>query len=505
MNEIPSSLSANKQALLKIRELKQQIQRLTERDDFAAEPVAVVSMACRFPQTADTPEKFWQSLIRQDDLVSDVPEDRWDLDAFYDEDPEVPGKMYARKGVFLENLSMMDPEFFGISPREATWVDPQQRLLMEVGWEAIERAGWIPEQIADHTGVFVGWMHNDYQNEASDSFLNLNPYIATGAAGSFLCGRLAWHLGLRGPSLAVDTACSSSLVALHLAIQSLARRDCDRALVGGVNAICSPTTNILTCKLKALSPSGHSRAFDAAADGYLRGEGCGVVTLRRLSDAQRDGDKILGIIRGSAIGHNGAGSGLTVPNPKAQEEVIRKALDRAGLESNDVDYLEAHGTGTSLGDPIEVNAAAAAYCGQRQSDDPLLIGSVKTNIGHLEAAAGMAGLIKVLLSLQNGSIPGQMNFETPNPHIAWDKTPVKVLTEETSWPRNDRRRAGVSAFGMSGTNAHVILEAPEDLLATAADKVPATKERLTSFHQRIKSSLSHHHFRQERGRFVRSR
>ena len=233
MNEIPSTLSANKQALLKIRELKQQIQQLTERDEFAAEPVAVVSMACRFPHTSDTPEKFWESLIRQDDLVGDVPDDRWDLEAFYDEDPEVPGKMYARKGVFLENLSMMDPEFFGISPREATWVDPQQRLLMETGWEAIERAGWIPEQIADHTGVFVGWMHNDYQNEASDSFLNLNPYIATGAAGSFLCGRLAWYLGLRGPALAVDTACSSSLVALHLAIQSLARRDCDRALVGG--------------------------------------------------------------------------------------------------------------------------------------------------------------------------------------------------------------------------------------------------------------------------------
>ena len=472
MNDIPSQLSANKQALLKIRELKQQIQQLTERDESAAEPVAVVSMACRFPHTSDTPEKFWQSLIRKDDLVGEIPADRWDLDAFYDEDPEVPGKMYARKGVFLENLSMMDPEFFGISPREATWVDPQQRLLMEVSWEAIERAGWIPEQIADHTGVFVGWMHNDYQNEASDSFLNLNPYIATGAAGSFLCGRLAWHLGLRGPALAVDTACSSSLVALHLAIQSLARRDCDRALVGGVNAICSPTTNILTCKLKALSPKGHSRAFDAAADGYLRGEGCGVVTLRRLSDAQRDGDKILGIIRGSAIGHNGAGSGLTVPNPKAQEEVIRKALDRAGLESTDVDYLEAHGTGTSLGDPIEVNAAAAAYCGERKSDDPLLIGSVKTNIGHLEAAAGMAGLIKVLLSLQNGSIPGQMNFETPNPHIAWDKTPVKVLTDETAWPRNDRRRAGVSAFGMSGTNAHVILEAPESSLAKTADSNP---------------------------------
>ena len=207
MNEINSSLSANKQALLKIRELKQQLaQQADQRDETRCEPVAVVSMACRFPQTSDTPEKFWQSLIRQDDLVSDVPDDRWDLEAFHDDDPEVPGKMYARKGVFLDDLSMMDPEFFGISPREATWVDPQQRLLMEVGWEAIERAGWIPEEIADETGVFIGWMHNDYQNEASDSFLNLNPYIATGAAGSFLCGRLAWHLGLRGPSLAVDTA-----------------------------------------------------------------------------------------------------------------------------------------------------------------------------------------------------------------------------------------------------------------------------------------------------------
>ena len=254
MTENAQSLSPNKQALLKIRELKEQ---LAAAQDSSGEPIAIVSMACRFPRTSDTPEKFWNSLIEQDDLVSEIPEDRWDLDAFYDEDPDVPGKMYAQKGVFLEDLDRMDPEFFGISPREATWVDPQQRLLMEVGWEAIERAGWIPKEIGESTGVFVGWMHNDYQNEASDSFLNLNPYIATGAAGSFLCGRLAYYLGLQGPSVAVDTACSSSLVALHLAIQSLQRRDCDRALVGGVNAICSPTTNILTSKLKALSPNGN--------------------------------------------------------------------------------------------------------------------------------------------------------------------------------------------------------------------------------------------------------
>lgn len=457
-NNIKSTdLSPNKQALLKIRELKQQLEAA---QGISNEPIAIVSMACRFPRRASTPEEFWQCLIEQTDEVSDIPGDRWDLDAFHDDDPEVPGKMYAKRGVFLDNIDMMDPEFFGISPREATWVDPQQRLLMEVGWEAIESAGWVPEKIGDSTGVFVGWMHNDYQNEASDSFLNLNPYIATGAAGSFLCGRLAYYLGCHGPSVAVDTACSSSLVALHLAIASLQRRDCDRALVGGVNAICSPTTNILTCKLKALSPTGQSRAFDAAADGYLRGEGCGVISVRRLKDAENDGDPILGVIRGSAVGHNGSGSGLTVPNPKAQEMVIRSALQNAGVSPNDISYLEAHGTGTELGDPIELQAAAAALGADRSSEDPILVGSVKTNIGHLEAAAGMAGLIKVLLAMQKGSIPGQLNFENPNPHIPWEKIPFQVLTEQTQWPNSQRRIAGVSAFGMSGTNAHVVIESP---------------------------------------------
>lgn len=467
MTTTPQNLSPNKQALLKIRELKQQ---LADAQACTGEPIAIVSMACRFPRRATTPESYWKCLIDQTDEVSDIPDDRWDLDAFHDDDPEVPGKMYARRGVFLDNLDLMDPEFFGISPREATWVDPQQRLLLEVGYEALERAGWTAKEIGEHTGIFVGWMHNDYQNEASDSFLNLNPYIATGAAGSFLCGRLAYYLGLEGPAVAVDTACSSSLVALHLAIQSLQRRDCDRALVGGVNAICSPTTNILTCKLKALSPQGHSRAFDAAADGYLRGEGCGVVTLRRLSDAEQAGDSILGIIRGSAIGHNGFSSGLTAPNPKAQTKVIRQALERAKINPEEVSYLEAHGTGTELGDPIEIRAAAEALTENRTADQPLLVGSVKTNIGHLEAAAGMAGLMKVLLSMQNDRIPGQLNFETPNPHIPWDKIPVKVLTEATAWPQSDRRIAGVSAFGMSGTNAHVVVEAPAPVPAEPVDE-----------------------------------
>ena len=463
MIDEPQQLSANKQALLKIRALKQQLAEAQSNPGSGGdEPIAIVSMACRFPRRATTPEAFWQCLVDQTDEVGDIPDDRWDMDAFHDDDPEVPGKMYARRGVFLDNLDLMDPEFFGISPREATWIDPQQRLLLEVGWEALERAAWTPKKIGEHTGVFVGWMHNDYQNEASDSFLNLNPYIATGAAGSFLCGRLAYYLGLQGPSVAVDTACSSSLVALHLAIQSLQRRDCDRALVGGVNAIASPTTNILTCKLKALSPTGQSRAFDAGADGYLRGEGCGVVTLRRLSDAQAAGDPILGVVRGSAVGHNGFSSGLTAPNPKAQEKVIRQAIQRAGIEPSQVGYLEAHGTGTELGDPLEMQAAAAALTENRDAKNPLLVGSVKTNIGHLEAAAGMAGLIKVLLAIQHNKIPGQLNFETPNPHIPWDKIPVKVLTESTNWPESDRRIAGVSAFGMSGTNAHIVVEAPPE-------------------------------------------
>ena len=459
MNEkTQPELSPNKLALLKIRELKE---RLAEAEQTRHEDIAIVSMACRFPKSSNTPEKFWESLMTGADESSEVPAGRWDLEAFYDEDPEVPGKMYARRGAFLDEIDQMDPEFFGISPREAAWVDPQQRLLMEVGWEALERAGWKPEKIGARTGIFVGWMHNDYQNEASDSFLNLNPYIATGAAGSFLCGRLAYYLGLEGPSLAVDTACSSSLVALHLGCLSLYQRDCDQALVGGVNAIVSPTTNILTCKLSALSPQGHSRAFDAAADGYLRGEGCGVVTLKRLAEAQRDGDPVIGVIKGSAVGHNGFSGGLTVPNPKAQERVIRSALKQANITADEVGYLEAHGTGTELGDPIEVRAAAAALAESRSNEDPLLFGSVKTNIGHLEAAAGMAGLIKVLLSFEKGVIPGQLNFDTPNPHIPWDQLPMKVVTEQTPWPqKGESRVAGVSAFGMSGTNAHVVLAAP---------------------------------------------
>ncbi len=451
------ALSATKQALLRIRELKQQ---LADAQQLRDESIAVVSMACRFPRSSNSPDAFWESLINGADEVSEIPAERWDLEAYYDSDPETAGKMYARRGAFLDKIDEMDADFFGISPREATWVDPQQRLFLECSWEAIEHAGWASNAMNVDTGVFIGWMHNDYQNEASDSLLALNPYIATGSAGSFLCGRLSYYLGLQGPSLAVDTACSSSLVALHLACQSLRLGECERAIVGGVNVMTSPKTTVLTCKLHALSPQGHSRAFDASADGYLRGEGCGVVALKRLSDAHRDGDPVLAVIRGSAITHNGTSSGLTAPNPDAQQRAIRAALAMARVAPTDVDYLEAHGTGTELGDPLEMQAAAAVLATGRDKQHPLLVGSVKTNIGHLEAAAGMAGLIKVILAIQHDKIPPHLNFEVPNPHIKWDDLAVKIVTESTAWPNPEQRIAGVSAFGMSGTNAHIVVEAP---------------------------------------------
>ena len=470
----PSQDSTTKQALAKIRELKQKLAEaaaLSDADPRCAgdrsEPIAIVSTACRFPRSSSSPEAFWNSLMEGTDEVTELPPERWDLEAYYDEDPDTPGKMYARKGVFLDRIDEMDADFFGISPREATWIDPQQRLFLEVGWEALERAGWASEECGKNTGVFVGWMHNDYQNEASELLHDLNPYIATGSAGSFLCGRLSYYLGIQGPSLAIDTACSSSLVALHLACQSLRLGECDRALVGGVNAMVSPKTTIMTCKLHALSPSGHSRAFDASADGYLRGEGCGVIAIRRLSDAERDGDPILAVIRGSAITHNGSSSGLTAPNPDSQQKVIRQALEQAKVDPTDIGYLEAHGTGTELGDPIEMNAAATVLGEGRKMEDPLLVGSVKTNLGHLEAAAGIAGIIKTVLSFQHGTIPRHLHFETPNPHIAWDRLPVKIVTENTPWPEKERRIAGVSAFGMSGTNAHVVLEGYEQTVSGA--------------------------------------
>ncbi|MFY2859543.1 SDR family NAD(P)-dependent oxidoreductase, partial [Mycobacterium sp. THU-M104] len=441
-------------------------QAVTARTD---EPIAIVAVSCRFPGAPD-PEAFWEVLSGGVDAIREVPEDRFDIDEFYDPDPETPGKIYSRFGGFLDAIDGFDPEFFGISPREAVWIEPQQRLMLETVWEGLERAGYAPSALrGSRTGVFVGVGANEYAHLLSaESVEKLEPYFITGNALNAVSGRVAFALGLEGPAVAVDTACSSSLVAVHQACQALHSGDCDLALAGGVNVLLSPVTIIAASRARMLSPVGRCKTFDASADGYVRSEGCGILVLKRLSDAQRDGDRVCAVIPSSAVNQDGASSGLTVPNGGAQQRLIAAALARAGLAGGEVDYLEAHGTGTPLGDPIEVQAAGAVYGANRDADRPLRIGSVKTNIGHLEAASGAAGLIKVVLSLQHEVLPPSLHFETPSPHIPWDSLPVRVVDKATPWQANGRpRRAGISSFGFTGTNAHVLIEEAPAQPATA--------------------------------------
>ncbi|MEI6252011.1 MAG: SDR family NAD(P)-dependent oxidoreductase, partial [Mycobacteriaceae bacterium] len=436
------------------------------------EPIAIIAVACRFPGSPD-PDAYWDVLSGGVDAIREIPEDRFDIDEYYDPDQQAPGKIYTRNGGYLDSVDGFDPEFFGISPREAVWMDPQQRLMLEIAWEGIERAGYAPAALrGSRTGVFVGVAANEYAHLMSgDSVENLEAYFITGNALNAIAGRVAFTLGLEGPAMAMDTACSSSLVAVHQASQALHSGDCDMALAGGVNILLSPASMVAASRARMLAPDGHCKTFDAAADGYVRGEGCGVLVLKRLSDAQRDGDRICAVIRSSAVNQDGASSGLTVPNGGAQQRLIASALGRAGLTGGDVDYLEAHGTGTPLGDPIEVQAAAAVYGAGRDPNRPLLMGTAKTNIGHLESAAGVAGLIKVVLSLQNELLPNILHFHNPNPHIPWDSLPVQVVEKPTPWQPNGRpRRAGVSSFGFTGTNAHVLIE--EAPLPSAAEEFP---------------------------------
>ncbi|MDT5247142.1 MAG: hypothetical protein QOD36_4518, partial [Mycobacterium sp.] len=444
-------------------------QVVTTRTD---DPIAIVAVSCRFPGAPD-PEAFWELLSGGVDAIREVPEDRFDIDEFYDPDPETPGKTYTRFGGFLDGVDGFDPEFFGISPREAVWIEPQQRLMLETVWEGLERAGYAPSTLrGSRTGVFAGVGANEYAHLlSSESVDKIEPYFITGNAINAISGRVAFALGLEGPAVAVDTACSSALVAVHQACQALQSGDCDLALAGGVNVLLSPVTSIAASRARMLSPVGRCKTFDASADGYVRSEGCGILVLKRLSDAVRDGDRVCAVISSSAVNQDGASSGLTVPNGGAQQRLIATALDRAGLEGGDVDYLEAHGTGTPLGDPIEVQAAAAAYGASRDADRPLLMGSVKTNIGHTESASGAAGLIKVVLSLQHEVLPQSLHFETPSPHIPWDSLPVRVVDEAIPWRANGRpRRAGVSSFGFTGTNAHVLIEeAPPQLASPESD------------------------------------
>lgn len=448
-----------KDALLVIQQTRA---RLEAVERARTEPVAIVGMGCRFPGGADSPEAFWQLLRNGTDAIREVPKDRWDIDAYYDPNPEAPGKISTRWGGFIDRVDGFDPHYFGISPREARSMDPQQRLLLEVTHEALERAGQVPARMAgSRTGVFVGITSSDYLllQTALDDPTDIDAYLMSGTSLNAVAGRISYLLGLQGPCMAVDTACSSSLVAVHLATQSLRSGESDMALAAGVNVILSPQWSIAATKSHMLAPDGRCKTFDARADGFVRGEGCGVVVLKRLSDALADGDRVLAVIRGSAMGQDGSSSGFTVPNKLAQEAVIQAALANAGVQPHQVGYAEAHGTGTALGDPIEVRALGAVMGQGRSTDRPLLVGSVKTNIGHLESASGIAGLIKAVLVLQQGEIPPHLHLRQPNPYIAWDDLLVTVPTAVTTWERGEEPRiAGVSSFGASGVNAHVVLE-----------------------------------------------
>ena len=427
----------------------------------SSEPVAVVGLGCRFPG-ADSPDAFWQLLADEVDAVREIPADRWDAAAFYDPDT-AQGKMNTRWGGFLDRIDEFDPQFFGISPREAARIDPQQRLMLEVAWEALENSGQAPSQLAgSNTAVFVGISSYDYSRLQFSDPNNLDIYAGTGNAHSIAANRLSYLLDLRGPSMAVDTACSSSLVAVHLACQSLRQGEADLAIAGGVNLILSPEVTIFFSQGRVMAGDGRCKTFDARADGYVRSEGCGVVILKCLSAAVRDGDQVLAVIQGSAINQDGRTNGLTAPNSRSQQAVIQQALTNAHVQPVDISYVEAHGTGTPLGDPIEIQSLRAVYDNGRLAGQPIAVGSVKTNVGHLEAAAGIASLIKVVLSLQHEEIPAQLHYQSLNPHIDLTDSSLQIATQKRPWPRSEQPRiAGVSSFGFGGTNVHIIVGDPQ--------------------------------------------
>jgi amino acid adenylation domain-containing protein/non-ribosomal peptide synthase protein (TIGR01720 family) len=425
--------------------------------------IAVIGMGCRFPGGAVDPERFWELLEAGRDAVAEIPRDRFDLDRWWDADPDASGRLYVREAALLDDVRGFDAAFFGITPTEAEALDPQQRLLLEVSWEAFEDARLDPKRLAgSRTGMFLGLSNYDYiqAHIHSGDPARITPQSGSGVMFSTAAGRLSYFYDLRGPCVTLDTACSSSLVALDAAIKALRRRDCDTALAGGVSLLLSPDSMVALCKVRALAADGRSRAFDDHASGYGRGEGCGLVLLKRLDDAIQDGDPIHAVLAGSAVNHDGRSNGLTAPNGLAQQAVIRAALDDARLGPEAIDYIEAHGTGTPLGDPVEFGALDAVF-GRRPKGHELRLGSVKTNIGHTEAAAGIAGVIKLILAMRHGAIPASLHFETPNRHIDWASSSIAVTSAATLWPAGDTpRAAGVSSFGLSGTNAHVILTAP---------------------------------------------
>ncbi|MDC0708174.1 type I polyketide synthase [Stigmatella sp. ncwal1] len=445
-----------KRALLKLQDAQS---KLDAHERERHEGIAIVGIGCRFPGGAVDPSGYWRLLSEGVDTVTEVPSDRWNADSFYHPDPDQPGGIYCRYGSFLRDIDQFAPRFFGISPREAARMDPQHRLLLEVAWEAMERSGRSPSALnGTRTGVFIGMMGQDYTQLATQSPELIDAHTGAGNGASVASGRLSYTFGFQGPSLTVDTACSSSLVSVHLAMRSLRQREVDFALAGGVNLLLSPVATLIESRTHMLSPDGRCKTFDAAANGIGRGEGCGLVLLRRLSDALKDGDPIIAVLRGSAVNQDGRTSGLTVPNGLAQQDVIREALKDARVEASQVGYVEAHGTGTALGDPIELEAIASVYGDKLTRKQPLVVGSVKTNLGHLEGAAGIAGLIKSALCLANEEIPPHLHLRTPTPHVDWGRLFVEVPAKKQSWQGPAPRFSAVSSFGFSGTNAHVILE-----------------------------------------------